>query len=214
MIEHVAPVRSGSSTERSFPAGTTCGPEPDRAQPDDSAVSGRFAHLARRDTRPEVLLRQELFARGLRYRVQYKVPGLARRRIDIAFTRWRVAVQVDGCFWHGCPEHGTDPARNAEWWEWKINRNQERDRDTDAALASLGWTVVRVWEHDDPRTAASRIQQVIAGCRSGIPTRQRDSSLETPNPDSTQGSPGSTRTSRPSSPGARREHLDDVPLRG
>ena len=170
MIEHVAPVRSGSSTERSFPAGTTCGPEPDRAQPDDSAVSGRFAHLARRDTRPEVLLRQELFARGLRYRVQYKVPGLARRRIDIAFTRWRVAVQVDGCFWHGCPDHGTSPNRNSEWWRWKIARNKARDRDTDVQLRSLGWTVIRVWEHDDPGSAAQRIDEVINDLRRGART--------------------------------------------
>lgn len=132
-------------------------PEPERVAPSDAAVSQRYARLPRQDTGPEVALRRRLFAAGLRYWVQYKVPGLPRRRVDIAFTRWRVAVEVDGCFWHGCPQHGSLPNRNGEWWRWKIERNRARDADTDARLAELGWSVVRVWEHEDPADAAARV---------------------------------------------------------
>ena len=144
--------------------------EPRRERPQDQAVSQRYAGLPRRDTAPETLLRRALFARGMRYRVQYPVPGLPRRKVDVAFTRWKVAVQVDGCFWHGCPDHGTSPNRNSEWWRWKIARNKARDRDTDVQLRSLGWTVIRVWEHDDPGSAAQRIDEVINDLRRGART--------------------------------------------
>ncbi len=117
--------------------------------------------LARTDTAPEIALRKALHARGLRYRVQFHVPGNRRRRIDIAFTRAKVAVMVDGCFWHGCPDHGTRPVANREWWDWKIARNTERDRDTDQLLAEHGWTVVRVWEHEDPDEAAGRVETLV-----------------------------------------------------
>lgn len=113
--------------------------------------------LARRDTKPELLLRRELHRRGLRYRVQTKVPGNNRRTIDIAFTRARLAVFVDGCFWHGCPEHGTSPRANSEWWTWKIERNKARDVDTDRHLAAAGWHVIRIWEHEQAAAAADRI---------------------------------------------------------
>jgi DNA mismatch endonuclease (patch repair protein) len=106
-------------------------------------------------------LRRELHSRGLRYRIQTHVPGNRRRRIDIAFTRVRVAVMVDGCFWHGCPEHGTRPVANRDWWDWKIARNTERDRDTDRLLAENGWTVVRVWEHENPSDAANRVEAAV-----------------------------------------------------
>lgn len=138
-------------------------PEPERQAPADAAVSARYARLPRRDTSPEMELRRALWQAGLRYRVQYLVPGLPRRRIDIAFTRQQVAVQVDGCFWHGCPEHGTRPGRNSEWWRWKIARNQARDRDTDARLAALGWTVIHVWEHEDAARAAQAIITRLRG---------------------------------------------------
>jgi DNA mismatch endonuclease (patch repair protein) len=115
--------------------------------------------LARRDTAPELALRRELHARGLRYRVQVKVPGNKRRSIDIAFTRARLAVFVDGCFWHGCPQHHHRPLTNADWWDWKIGRNQERDRSTDAELIAAGWDVLRCWEHEAPAAAADRVQQ-------------------------------------------------------
>jgi DNA mismatch endonuclease (patch repair protein) len=114
----------------------------------------------RSDTSAELALRQQLWALGLRYRVHCPVTG-PRRRVDIAFTRPRIAVFVDGCFWHCCPLHGTMPKANAEWWREKLARNAQRDRATDEELRAAGWTVIRVWEHEDPREAAHRIAKVI-----------------------------------------------------
>jgi DNA mismatch endonuclease, patch repair protein len=111
----------------------------------------------RRDTAPELLLRRELHSRGLRYRVDAPLPGLPRRRADVLFSRARIAVFVDGCFWHSCPEHGTSPANNAAWWREKLARNVARDRSTDAHLETLGWAVLRFWEHDDMSAAASQV---------------------------------------------------------
>lgn len=111
-------------------------------------------------------LRRELHARGLRYRVQFKVTGLPRRTIDIAFTRHRVAVFVDGCFWHRCPAHATFPKANAEWWKDKLEGNVRRDHRTDELLAELGWTVVRVWEHEDAVRAADRVVGALGSARS------------------------------------------------
>ena len=110
-----------------------------------------------RDTQPEVALRRSLFAMGKRYRVHYPVPGMPRRAIDIAFTRARLAVFVDGCFWHSCPQHATSPTNNAEWWATKLERNRQRDAESDEHLQSLGWTVVRVWEHEPSAEAAARV---------------------------------------------------------
>ncbi|MFD6164205.1 very short patch repair endonuclease [Oerskovia sp. NPDC060287] len=115
----------------------------------------------RRDTAPEVALRKALHAAGLRYRVAYPVPGQRRRTIDIAFTRIRLAVFVDGCFWHGCPEHGTRPRANSEWWAAKLAANRARDADTDRVLAELGWFVVRVWEHEPTQEAADRVRAAV-----------------------------------------------------
>ncbi|MFD1505741.1 very short patch repair endonuclease [Georgenia yuyongxinii] len=115
----------------------------------------------RRDTAAEMALRRELHSRGLRYRVAYPIPGQRRRTIDIAFTKARVAVFVDGCFWHGCPNHGTRPRSNSEWWESKLSANHARDRDTDRLLGELAWTVVRVWEHESPDSAADRVEAAI-----------------------------------------------------
>ena len=115
-----------------------------------------------RDTAPELALRSALHARGLRYRIDYKLPG-TRRRADLAFPKARVAVFVDGCFWHGCPEHGTWPKANSQWWREKIRANQRRDADTNARLADGGWTVVRVWEHQNPAEAADCIAATLAG---------------------------------------------------
>jgi len=115
----------------------------------------------RRDTAPELAVRQLLHARGLRFRVQYPVPGIPRRSIDIAFPRARVAVFVDGCFWHGCPEHGTRPRANSEWWVAKLGRNAARDAETDEHLTGQGWTVLRFWEHEQPDDVVSRVQGVV-----------------------------------------------------
>lgn len=115
----------------------------------------------RRDTRPELAVRSELHRRGIRFRVEYPLLDL-RRRADVAFPGKRVAVFVDGCFWHGCPEHGTWPKENEQWWREKLEANRSRDRDTDRRLSEAGWLVVRVWEHEKPLDAAERICAVIA----------------------------------------------------
>jgi len=109
-----------------------------------------------------MLLRRELHRRGRRFRVHARVDGLPRRRVDIAFTRWRVCVFVDGCFWHSCPDHGVLPRSNRDWWEWKLERTRQRDADTNAVLNSLGWTVVRVWEHVSAAEAADVVEVALA----------------------------------------------------
>ena len=124
------------------------------------ALARKMSTLPRRDTAPELLLRRELHARGLRYRLQVKVPGNRRRTIDVALTRARVAVYVDGCFWHGCPRHFHLPRANRDWWEWKLSMTHRRDADTDRELREAGWEVVRVWEHEDPVAAADRVERV------------------------------------------------------
>jgi DNA mismatch endonuclease (patch repair protein) len=102
-------------------------------------------------------LRRALHAHGFRYRVQYPVPGARRRTIDIAFTRQRIAIFVDGCFWHGCTEHRGVPASNETWWRNKLANNTKRDADTDARLRGHGWQVIRVWEHEPVEQALARI---------------------------------------------------------
>jgi len=115
----------------------------------------------RRDTRPEIALRRGLHARGYRYRVDYPpVPGL-RRRADVVFTRRRVAVFVDGCYWHGCPEHYAAPVTNAAYWSGKVARNRARDADTDARLREAGWRPVRVWEHEPVEAAIAAVERAL-----------------------------------------------------
>ncbi|WP_081691055.1 DNA mismatch endonuclease Vsr [Conexibacter woesei] len=117
--------------------------------------------VRRRDTGPELRLRSALHRLGLRYRVDAKVPELPRHRIDVLFRRARVAVFVDGCFWHLCPEHGSVPKANAGWWTRKLAGVRARDARTDAILTQAGWEVVRVWEHEEPDVAAARIAAVV-----------------------------------------------------
>lgn len=118
-----------------------------------------------RDTAPELALRRLLHAGGLRYRVdRAPVRGL-RRRADLVFGPSRVAVYVDGCFWHGCPDHGRQPAANSAYWSAKLARNRSRDADTDAQLAAAGWKVVRVWEHEPPEAAARRVAEIVKAHR-------------------------------------------------
>lgn len=113
------------------------------------------------DTKPELALRSALHRLGLRYFVHRRpLPGL-RRQADVVFPTAKVAVFLDSCWWHGCPEHVTWPRANAEWWRAKIERNRERDADTNARLAEAGWLPIRVWEHERPAAAADRIQRHV-----------------------------------------------------
>lgn len=125
-------------------------------------------HQARRDTRPELAVRRVVWQLGLRYRVDL-APMPGRRRADLVFTRAKVAVYIDGCFWHSCPAHATTPKANRDWWTAKLAANVARDRDTDARLAHAGWTVIRVWEHEPPTAVAARIAQVVATRRRPSP---------------------------------------------
>lgn len=116
-----------------------------------------MGRVRQKGTKPEKVLSSELFRRGMRFRVNYKqVPGSP----DIAFTKAKVAVFVDGCFWHACPVHGTVPKNNREWWEAKFERNAVRDRKTDQELEAMGWVPLRYWEHDDPEEIADEIEWV------------------------------------------------------
>lgn len=123
--------------------------------PLDAATTARLRRQPRSGTKPEVALRRELHRRGLRFRVNH--PGLPGRP-DIVFTKVKVAVFVDGCFWHRCPEHGTVPRNNRDWWQAKLDRNVDRDRAKDTALGELGWHVQHVWEHESIELAADRIE--------------------------------------------------------
>jgi DNA mismatch endonuclease, patch repair protein len=134
------------------------------APPPASSAAARAVMRGNRgsDTKPERALRSELHRRGLRFRKNVSpVPGL-RCRADVVFTRARVAVFVDGCYWHRCPQHGTAPRSNSDYWQAKLDRNVARDRQNDAALDTAGWTVVRVWEHENPALAADRVALVVA----------------------------------------------------
>ena len=115
----------------------------------------------RRDTRTELSVRRLLHARGLRYRVDFApVPGL-RRRADIVFTRARLAVFIDGCFWHGCPLHATHPKKNSDYWEPKLAANSARDADTNLRLSDAGWRVLRFWEHEPEERVAAVIETAV-----------------------------------------------------
>lgn len=127
----------------------------------DNATRRRMSRQRRRDTEPERVLRSLLHRMGLRFRVHRRpVVGL-RREADVVFGPARVAVFVDGCFWHRCPDHGTFPKANGGWWDTKLAANVARDQDTDRRLAEAGWTVVRVWEHEPPEEAAVRVADVV-----------------------------------------------------
>lgn len=118
-----------------------------------------------RNTTPEVALRREIRQLGYGYRVEFPLPGMPRRRCDIGFRKARVAVFVDGCFWHSCPVHATVPVRNREWWKEKLATNVARDRDTDSRLTAAGWMSIRVWEHEDMAAAAQRIAEAVRARR-------------------------------------------------
>jgi DNA mismatch endonuclease, patch repair protein len=135
------------------------GPKP--VVPSSPGVTARMQRQLRRDTVPEMAVRRGLHAMGLRFRLGWPVPGRPRRSVDIAFPSLRIAVFVDGCFWHGCPEHGTQPRANKSWWAAKLAANVARDRDTDQALDVAAWTVIRVWEHDDTDDVVAAIVEIV-----------------------------------------------------
>ena len=118
-----------------------------------------------RDTPCELAIRRLLHANGFRYRVDYRALPAVRRKADIVFTRAKVAVFVDGCFWHDCPDHGSAPKANAAWWRDKLDTNVRRDRETDQLLRDAGWTVLRIWEHEAPVDAVEAIVNAVEGER-------------------------------------------------
>ncbi|MFJ6212445.1 very short patch repair endonuclease [Streptomyces sp. NPDC092296] len=131
------------------------------------AVRASMRGNRNKDTKPELRLRSLLHKQGLRYRVASRpLPGL-RRTADVLFPKLKVAIFVDGCYWHGCPEHLRASSRNAEFWHTKIEGNRSRDAETDRLLREAGWTVVRVWEHEDPVEASTRISEIVRELRQG-----------------------------------------------
>ncbi|GGK94384.1 hypothetical protein GCM10012284_30520 [Mangrovihabitans endophyticus] len=118
-----------------------------------------------RDTKPELALRRTVHALGLRYYVNRRPIKAVRRTADLVFPRARVAVFLDGCFWHGCPTHHTVAKTNAQFWATKVATNRRRDAETNARLADAGWTVIRVWEHEPVDEAATRVKDAVARAR-------------------------------------------------
>jgi len=114
----------------------------------------------RTDTGPELALRRELHHRGLRYRLHVPIVD-ARRCHDIVFASAKVVVEVRGCFWHSCPEHRSSPKANATWWADKLAAKRRRDKDTARRFGKAGWSLVVVWEHEDPSVAADRVQRLV-----------------------------------------------------
>jgi len=114
-----------------------------------------------RDTAPELRIRSLVHRFGLRFRVDARPLPRLRRTADLVFRPVEVAVFVDGCYWHGCPEHFVLPKTNSDFWKEKIGRNIERDRDTDSILRDAGWTVIRIWEHEEPEAAAEEIVELV-----------------------------------------------------
>ena len=124
-------------------------------------VRQRMQATLRRDTPAELKIRSLLHRRGYRFRVDVRPLKSQKSRADIVLKRFRVAVYVDGCFWHGCPLHATWPRANGTWWREKIESNRDRDARANAVLIASGWVVVRIWEHEDPISASERIVAAV-----------------------------------------------------
>lgn len=132
-----------------------------KPEPLNDHIRRRMQQQRRRDTKLEVGIRKELHRLGFRFRVDYRPEKSLRCRGDIVFTRRKVIVFVDGCFWHGCPIHATMPVNNAEWWRKKLAGNVERDKRNTAALEELGWNVLRVWEHETVESATQCVLRAL-----------------------------------------------------
>lgn len=141
------------------------------ARPTSWASSAAAQHTMianhRRDTDPELRVRRLLYAAGYRYRVDYSLPLSRRRSADVAFPRQRLSVFIDGCFWHGCPDHYVPPLTNADFWARKVAVNRARDADTNARLLECGWNVRRYWEHTPPSSVVADIVSVLHALRNG-----------------------------------------------
>lgn len=120
--------------------------------------SAIMRRIGQKDTRPEILLRKALWARGLRYRKHVR---MGRMRPELMFARAKIMAFIDGCFWHGCPKHYTEPASNASFWREKIQRNQQRDKMANQALEADGWTVIRVWQCEVYKELEKVVARVI-----------------------------------------------------
>ncbi|MCT1515623.1 very short patch repair endonuclease [Dietzia cercidiphylli] len=122
----------------------------------------------RKDTKCELAVRRQLHRSGVRFRVDFRPLPDQLFRVDVGWKGRKVAVFIDGCFWHGCPEHGSLPKSNSNWWAAKLDGNRARDRRADSALRTAGWTVLRFWEHENPESVA---KVIVATLRSGQPTK-------------------------------------------
>lgn len=138
--------------------------------PSSPEAQQRMRQVRRRDTPAELALRSALHRRGLRFRVDRAPIQGVRRKADIVFGPAKVAIFVDGCFWHGCPEHGTLPKANREWWRHKLRNTKQRDLETNRLFEKAGWTAIRVWEHEDPEEA---VERVIEAVRAANPRQER-----------------------------------------
>ncbi len=138
-----------------------------RVSPSSHEASLRMARVRQKGTSAEIDLRKALHSKGMRYRLHVQLLTKPRRVADIVFSSTRIAIFVDGCFWHGCPEHASWPKSNADFWREKIETNRARDADTDQRLRSLGWTVIRIWAHENADDAADSIAQIIEARRHG-----------------------------------------------
>lgn len=138
-------------------------PRPLSTEPWASSAAARRTMQGnrRRDTAPELAVRRLLHRDGLRYRVDYQPLRSLRRRADVVFTRQKVAVFIDGCYWHGCTEHAATPATNRGYWSAKLSANRARDEDTTLRLIEAGWTVSRHWEHEDPAAVAAAVTALV-----------------------------------------------------
>lgn len=143
--------------------------------PSSSPEASRLmAKVRQKGTDAEIALRRELYRRGMRYRVDYEVLRKPRRVADVAFPGLKIAIFVDGCFWHGCPEHATWPKQNAEFWRKKIETNRLRDADTNSRLLDVGWMVLRFWEHQSPTEATETVAQTVAMVKRRAPPAGAD----------------------------------------
>jgi DNA mismatch endonuclease, patch repair protein len=143
-------------------------------RPSSEGRAANMRAIRRTGTKPELALRSALHRQGYRFRKDYRLDLAEGKRVrpDIAFTARRVAVFVDGCFWHACPDHGSKPANNVWYWEPKLRRNVERDRAADAALAAAGWDVVRVWEHEPVEAAVTAVLAALARSQAALARSQ------------------------------------------